>query len=309
MDQIGSYCIQFFSKLTIKKILVVTFILALTTWCCYNVAVILQGFFAFDTFISLYKQPPNGTDFPGITICAPAIFTPKYLAGLLKISLESLILNRFLDLFPEFNNSYNRFQEIKREYPEIFTSKMMIEFNQKVFRKYENMALMKFSAKEVILNQSVQYVQLLEECTYHPIQIRTLNPKKATKKFRPVYCNKYKLYLPSIYDGRKCFTFFSDLVDVEKNWKVLPLRNNFKNSSYSNLTKWSREKVWERLIFKICFTFCLMPNEVPYNKPSSMEFDLNSKIRLQIRMQNDIWDYLGSWSITLAGKIDWEFRC
>ena len=56
-------------------------VIGLTVWCLLNVINIMNKYFQYETIISLQNNPPNRTDFPGITICAPSIFTPETLAS------------------------------------------------------------------------------------------------------------------------------------------------------------------------------------------------------------------------------------
>lgn len=67
--------------LTRDRMFTVAYLVALFSICLYNLVVILKIFFKHDTNISLSNQSPNVTNFPGITVCAPAIFTPKALAS------------------------------------------------------------------------------------------------------------------------------------------------------------------------------------------------------------------------------------
>ena len=58
-----------------------TIVLLVSVWCGFNIAVFLVKYLRYDTIITLHQSPPNTTDFPGITVCAPSIFTPQQLAG------------------------------------------------------------------------------------------------------------------------------------------------------------------------------------------------------------------------------------
>ena len=73
-------------KFSIRRMLILVFIMALAAWCWYNVGIIMTRYFSFNTMVSLYKEPPNITEFPGITVCAPTIFTPEHLAGKVPVS-------------------------------------------------------------------------------------------------------------------------------------------------------------------------------------------------------------------------------
>lgn len=114
-----------------------------------------------------------------------------------------------------------------------------------LFLKYNSIALENYTALEVIQNISVKIEDLDHQCRFYPVNIRNKN------KSDPFYtsfisCQTIQSVLPIVYDGKKCFTYFSDLVDVKKDWKFVPPDNfiidfdpncNEDNCPHYNITK------------------------------------------------------------------------
>ena len=68
-----------------------------------------------------------------------------------------------------------------------------------------------FDALYILKNLSVQRNELLIDCRYHPMIIRNFQlSEKANKRIAPGVrdCTLMKLVLESIYEGKKCFTYF-----------------------------------------------------------------------------------------------------
>lgn len=53
----------------------------LASVCLFQILLVIRYYWSLSTMLSLINEPPNSTKFPGITICAPTIFTPQKLAG------------------------------------------------------------------------------------------------------------------------------------------------------------------------------------------------------------------------------------
>lgn len=69
--------------LEISQVFIGICVVLLAVWCAYNIKEIYFKYKGGDTIISLENSPPGVTDFPGITICAPSIFKPQKLAGMI----------------------------------------------------------------------------------------------------------------------------------------------------------------------------------------------------------------------------------
>ena len=90
---------------TIYVILVIITLLL----CGYNVFQSFVEYALHPQVVTLEKQPPFQTDFPGLTICAPSIFTPKRLGGLLIYSFFCSI-NKWSEFF-FVSRDYLQFQK------------------------------------------------------------------------------------------------------------------------------------------------------------------------------------------------------
>src|SRR5699024_1728912 len=80
-------------------------------------------------------------------------------------------------------------------------------------------AMADFDAIYIIKNLSIQKADLLIDCKYHPMNIRNFQiSKKNNQQIAPGVrdCTFMKPILESIYEGKKCFTYFSDIFDMEK---------------------------------------------------------------------------------------------
>lgn len=56
-------------------------IVLLTILCVWNIHIVLDCYYERETTIQINNERPDHTNFPGITICGRAIFTPEYLAS------------------------------------------------------------------------------------------------------------------------------------------------------------------------------------------------------------------------------------
>ena len=74
-----------FLSLNRYELIVYVCMVLLTLFCICNITDVLHGYFRFETTIQFDRQRPDHTDFPGITICGRAIFTPEFLASKLMI--------------------------------------------------------------------------------------------------------------------------------------------------------------------------------------------------------------------------------
>ncbi|KAJ6218392.1 hypothetical protein RDWZM_009549 [Blomia tropicalis] len=193
-------------RLNVGQLIVGICFIVLSGWCLYNVINIMIKYFEFETIISLHNEPPDMTDFPGVTLCAPSIFTPQRLA----------------QLFPDsFGQMFNKYKNWKSEhYLDSSLEQDEDESEEALFkrstllRKYENKALKKFSALDVLGIYSVQASEILISCKFHPINIRNFQSKNHKYNSPGAKnCTDFKPIFESIYEGKKCFTFYSDMYD------------------------------------------------------------------------------------------------
>ena len=82
-------------RIEISQVFIAICVVLLAIWCGYNIREIFMKYNQDETIISLENSPPGITEFPGITICAPSIFKPQKLAGMIEMYLLSLFLQCF----------------------------------------------------------------------------------------------------------------------------------------------------------------------------------------------------------------------
>lgn len=301
-----------------RFILFVSFV-CLILWTTYNVIEVIEDYNHHETIISLDRFPPNSTEMPGVTICAPAIFTPIQLAN----------------LYPEFNRSLNEY--IDSQQYNLQEEKKDRAYRLELFKKYESLALTRWGAIEVIGKQSLRLEELLNSCHFHVFNLMQFG-RASTTQLPPVECFDIRPPLESIYEGRKCFTFFSNVMTAKgdfldqlrrmKNWTGLnrhdrhdpyptPRPNTSTTSSHRNVTSKRKKKskpkshrkgkgtmssVGEKLLKMIGLDPDFLeriPSSWQYQ--TQMIYELNPRIELKVLVNTTVWSYLGdSWSIIFS---------
>lgn len=96
----------------------------------------------------------------------------------------------------------------------------LLQRNYAFFLDYESKALADYSALQVINEKSLKETDVVKACLFRPMNVRNLPPGRETDErlAQPFKCDRIKQPLPSIYIGRKCFTYFSDIFDMKPEW-------------------------------------------------------------------------------------------
>jgi hypothetical protein len=145
-------------------------------------------------------EPPDVADLPGLTICGPYIISP--------ITLKSL--------YPEYNYSHE-IAEIDQS-----DNQQEITNNRNNFNNFEQKAFKTYPAKQIMGNHSLRSQDLITNCIYNPINLR-----HDSNLFGPeldgINCTEIAPIVESIYEGRKCFTFFSRLRDFNSKHSGLKM--------------------------------------------------------------------------------------
>ncbi len=88
-------------------------------------------------------------------------------------------------------------------------NKLNARYNE--LRKYESLAMEQFPASEIIKKLSVQPEELLDSCSYHPVNIRSFQLNRLQNQhvvINATDCLAIQPIMQSIFENRKCFTIF-----------------------------------------------------------------------------------------------------
>jgi hypothetical protein len=172
--------------LSIWYLLRFTFCLVCFSWFCYNALNIINQYTQYNTIVMLEYELPNETDLPAFTICGNCIIY----SDLLKAKYRE-----YRDQESKLNNSLSddyRRSEISEEFVE------------------------NFSAHYIFDNLSIGIESLVKVCYFKPESTIDNNSNSET-----IDCEKIAPIIPSIYEGRKCFTYFSQLnISNKENMKI-----------------------------------------------------------------------------------------
>ena len=296
-----------FLSLNRYELIVYVCMLLLTLFCICNITDVLHGYFRFETTIQFDRQRPDHTDFPGITICGRAIFTPEFLASKLMIlSNRKKLLFLLIGNYIGFNRSYREFLNEFHRNPRVNRTES-IRNRYRLFHIYENIALTDFNGTDIIQNYSLRLDQLIRWCKFRPINIRTLQRRKANSTILQTEfdCEKIKQPLPIVYDGRKCFMYFSDLENVQPEWRhykpPIDIDDFFNIHHHHN--SHHKSALFNQSDPIIMAESIPIDNDdnsndfdyEPFNSDDlkHMKFELNPYIVMQINMHNHLWDFIG----------------
>jgi hypothetical protein len=179
--------------LSIWFLLRFTFCLVCFSWFCYNALNIINQYTQYNTIVMLEYELPNETDLPAFTICGNCIIY----ADLLK----------------------DKYKEYKDEESKLSNSSSDDYKKSEIREKYIKNALDDFPAHYIFDNLSIGIESLVKKCYFKPEstkdnQDQDSNPEK-------IDCKKIAPIIPSIYEGRKCFTYFSQLnTSYPENMKI-----------------------------------------------------------------------------------------
>lgn len=180
------------------------------------------------------------------------------------------------------------------------------------FIKYESMALESHTANEIIDKLSVAKHELLELCYFKPFNIRSIHVKPL--RIKPVDCEWIKPIVSSIYEGRKCFTYFSLVMNQRQRASGNDSEDGASSESQANnsfsppISSSSSQKEIEEESEKVLIRMLALDDNQPIfefismSLKSTMIFDLGPRIETKIVIDDDTWDYLGKWSITMTGE-------
>ena len=299
-----------YCSLNIGQTIVGLCIIGLSVWCLINVIQIMEKYYNYETIISLQNDPPSETGFPGITICAPSIFRPQELARLFPQSFGRhhyefvhRIRNLAHDSIPEY------------EIQDAFIN------NSRQFLHAESRALRRFNASDIIAKYSVQFQHLIGDCQFHSVNIRSFQPPPPQQQLHqsqspPNYrmgsrkCVQIKQVLETIYEGKKCFTFFSDIYDIMNDDN-----NNRTNSDISGGGNNGNLSIVDPTDIEVEILpneyecnhrkqFCDQSQEFLVNSSrDKMVFDLNPTIEVLIKsIDNDVWKSYVNEPILMTGN-------
>ncbi|XP_027202301.2 uncharacterized protein LOC113796263 [Dermatophagoides pteronyssinus] len=252
-----------------------------TIVCLLFMSDIVLRYFEHETVISIYNEQPDVlNELPAITICAANIFTPRRLAA----------------LYPEFNETYYRFMEKiqKNHFPD---QNDLIE-NQQQFDRFESKAFEDYTAYEVIVEKSIQIEDIVAGCKVYPVSIRNMFDSTSLIEdplsIDGVECSQLQEYMPSIYEGQKCFTYFSSMHEMKDRWlQYIPPMSDL-----------------EQLVYRLCLNDslpCQWPNRQSnrtwnHHQQDSWQIfhDLQTMIKINVRMDMDTLHFLSDKAIKLT---------
>ncbi|OTF79644.1 hypothetical protein BLA29_003749 [Euroglyphus maynei] len=273
------------SFVTGKTLIWAVIIVITSVVCSVFIADVFGRYFEYETIISIYDEQPDVlNELPAITICAANVFTPRRLAA----------------LYPEFNETYARFLA-KIRHDHLPNQEEILE-NQREFDRFESKAFEDYNAYEVIVEKSVQIDDIVAGCKVYPVSIRNMFDSISLIEDRlsidGVECSKLQEYMPSVYEGQKCFTYFSSMHEMKDRWQqYIPPMDDLK-----------------RLVYQLCVNDSL-PCEWP-NRQSNRTWnrrqhddhwqifhDLQTMIKIDVRMDVDTLHFLSDKAIKLTGKL------
>uniref|UniRef100_A0A6P6Y7P1 Uncharacterized protein LOC113794629 n=1 Tax=Dermatophagoides pteronyssinus TaxID=6956 RepID=A0A6P6Y7P1_DERPT len=132
----------------------------------------------------------NEVEFPGITICAPTIFTPKLLS----------------EFYPELTKFINENMNNKQS-----------DLLHNTIKYYESKMLNRYYILEILDEFSVKIDNVIRSCRYKPIRYRYIN--QSYGYVPELNCSLIWPVLDSIYAGKRCWTYFSRMLNNSEDWK------------------------------------------------------------------------------------------
>lgn len=165
-----------------------------------------------------------------------------------------------------------------------------------LFRIYESIALNNFHGYDVINKQSLKLTDLVRWCQFKPVNVRSFRICNDSSTYftndnvNAFDCERIKQPIPIVYDGRKCFVYFSEQSNI--------LPGYYKaGKTLNRLHAYSKNE-----------TNLFIANDNQNGKfgilqdLKQMKFEFNPYIEMQINMHNHIWDFIGEGSTTITGS-------
>lgn len=202
-------------------------------------------------------------------------------------------------LFPEFNETYARFLAKKRN-NHLPNQQEIIE-NQKAFDRFESKAFEDYTAYEVIVEKSVQIEEIVAGCKVYPVSIRNMFDSVTLVEdplsIDGIECSNLQEYMPSVYEGQKCFTYFSSMHDMKEKWlQYIPPIADVERLVFEQCVNDSLSCHWPTRQSNRTWNHCLRDNFAIF-------YDLQTMIKIDIRMDIDTLHFLSEKAIKLTGKI------
>ena len=210
----------------------------------------------------------------------------------------------------KFSVYYPKFAKILKDYnykkrhnndTHFDTAENATAIRNAILRKFESLALANYSAQFIIKNMSVQFHDLIISCYYNPMNIRNFQiSQKGNRNFaiQGRKCTDVKEIVESIFEGKKCFTFFSALQD-----NLMAKKDNLKIHGGQNLDVTVDDCRQVHGKFE-CAPETISP-EIKHllkGTEEKMIYDLNPNIRILIKsLENDIWHAYVNEPITITG--------
>ena len=218
-----------------------------------------------------------------------------------------------VELYPEFRKVVNKFsheiRSLKNSNPDFryrqIKNPQKLNQRKAIFQKFESQALKQFNTYQVIHQYSVQAADILIECKFYPIKVRKFQSQlsypdnqhivdvdgddKVERRFNSKYCTTIKAVMSSIYEGKKCFTYFSDLYD-----------NNNNYSTGNDILKLMNETMSKNNLNNIDYDDEIFLREAQ----NQMVFDLSPSIELVVKAVNfEIWDAFVDQPLLMTGRM------
>lgn len=141
----------------------------------------------------------------------------------------------------------------------------------KLYNHYESRAVQDFTALEVIANKSVSLKAINHKCAFHPLKLRNFENTSDPFFMEQIDCQDLKPVVPLVYNGKKCFTYFSQLVDWTQESELHKLNNE------------DASKHPRRLFEK-------------------MTNSLKPPMEISLILKDEVWDYLPNWNIMIYSE-------
>ncbi len=233
--------------LTLNQILRIIFALICFSFFCFSAHKIINQYLKYNTIVMLQSIPLNDIDLPAITLCGPFIISNQ---TLLKTYGEYQSNFKLMK-----KNKSRTFMEEKKE-----LSAIRDEYEEKAFKE--------FSALQIFNNLSLSINDLVTDCFYAP-EVQRDRWRDNNAHIEYMNCSQIGPIVSSIYEGRKCFTFFSQLNNTEEETKDIKMIYEKNPSIFVKV--FARHNVWP--IGPIQLATIIVAAHQPNIIPTHLEFE------------------------------------
>lgn len=150
------------------------------------------------------------------------------------------------------------------------------------FQGFESNLLKKMKTVDLVEYFSANISSVIRSCKYRPMNYRIMDDE-SKHHFRAIDCSSIKTVVNSIFFGRKCFTFFSNLVDMSDDW-----RHNIPNVSCSSF-KCSHTGLDKDIVYFSDWENLYRMYKRIYSR---MIAELNPEINIEIEATDDDWKFM-----------------